>query len=65
MDRTDLKPLWENQDGWLVTVNGTKVGKVVGDNIEIYDKKAKVGIPFSINDFKRVVEIVIDLDSNT
>ena len=56
MDRMGVNNnIWENQGGWLMTVNGTKVGKIVGDKIELYDKKAKIGIPFSIEDFKRVI----------
>ena len=57
MDRTNVtNQNWENQDGWLMSSNGTKVGRIVGDTIELYDKKAKVGIPFSIEDFKRVID---------
>lgn len=55
MDRTDLK--WERKDDWIVSPSGAKLAKVVDGNIELYDKKAKVGIPFTIEDFKKATNV--------
>ena len=52
---TNNKTVWENDNGWLKTPSGTKIGRVTNNTIELYDKRTKVGIPMTLDDFTQII----------
>ena len=56
---TDILSIWRiDADGYIVSPANTKVARLEGDALYLYDKKLRVGLPFRLVDWTHLLTLL-------